>query len=208
MDTLSTIVGHQTMTMTSPFPDVFQPQYGTWSPFIRNQNTISLLTLTGTVITTTSNSSSTNETVPLAQVIGEVSVTAFQMLSFIILLPIILVLLCCFTRQKAKSHVSTLQDQNFNDKGQLKQQEEINHKSKRPYSRNKVILFSILLPSVIILIVVFGLRILNMVAFPVATFVSAEKPIHVRVINALVYCGWALNDWWLVLQFLFVCYIL
>ncbi|EFC40543.1 predicted protein [Naegleria gruberi] len=46
-----------------------------------------------------------------------------------------------------------------------------------------------------------------MLAFPVATFVSSEKPLHVRVINALIYCGWAVNDWWLVVQFLFVCYI-
>jgi len=142
------------------------------------------------------NQTTTNATVSSAQIAGEVSVAGVQMLSFIILLPFILILLTCFTRNKKPSYMAT-------SAGHVDEQH-----PKKNYAKNKIILFSLMLPSVIILIALFALRITNMLAFTVDTFVAAEKPLHVRIINGLVYCGWAINDWLLVLQFLFVSYIL
>ena len=165
---------------------------------------VNLLGSTVVSSNSTTTNSTTSSSVPQAQVIGEISVTAIQMVSFVVLLPVILILLCCFTRQKRGGKHSRASSMDTKNQQELTD----NNNQKSPYSRNKVILFSILLPSVVILIIVFGLRILNMAAFPVDTFVSAQKPLHVRVINALIYCGWALNDWWLVVQFLFVGYIL
>lgn len=265
-----------------PFSTLFHHQQGL--PFLM-ESISSSFELLATTTTLATNSSSNSTVVPMGQFVGEVSIAALQWISFIVLLPFVLILLTCFTRESAATtnttnhphdvksqphdHFDTKQSQLHHKHDDLLRKShhqrvaqqrhqfptssttttsggddslstttlsECEGKSvvsptptspntstpfvhpsssmwspptrRRKVSKNRVILFSLMLPSVIILVLLFGVRILTMTAFPVDTFLVELKPLHVRVLNGLVFCGWALNDLMLVVQFLFISYML
>ncbi|KAL9651840.1 hypothetical protein ABK040_000188 [Willaertia magna] len=77
----------------------------------------------------------------------------------------------------------------------------------RVKSNYKTVLFSLVIASTVILLVSYLLRTIITVKYPVETF-SRDQPLFIKVINGIVASGIALNDVFLLAQFLFISYVL